>query len=116
MVRYCFDIDDTICHTVGEDYAEATPDLNVVTLIQQLKSLGAEIIIYTARGSKTGIDFRGLTTVQLHVWGVPFDELHLGKPYADVYIDDKAINAISWKNRQLLNPLNELKAEILRND
>ena len=116
MSRYCFDVDDTICRTVGEDYAGATPDLNVVRLIQQLKSSGAEIIIYTARGSKSGIDFRSLTSTQLREWGVPFDELHVGKPYADVYIDDKAINAISWKSRQLPDPLNELKSEVMRDD
>jgi len=30
-------------------------------------------------------------------WNIPFDKLVLGKPYADMYIDDKAIFHKEWK-------------------
>jgi hypothetical protein len=53
--------------------------------------------LYTARGSTTGIDWRELTVKQLAEWGVPYDELVMGKPTADVYIDDRAINSMDWK-------------------
>ena len=38
-----------------------------------------------------------LTTLQwLEQHGVTYDEIHFGKPYADVYIDDHAFRFGSW--------------------
>ncbi len=88
---YCFDIDETICHTDGTNYASATPIPNRIAKINQLFSEGNIIKFLTARGSKTGIDWRNLTESQLSQWGVSYHELHMGKPFADFYIDDKAI-------------------------
>lgn len=88
---YCFDLDQTLCLTNGENYSTATP---IQTRISHLNSLffeGNIIKIFTARGSKTGIDWRKVTEQQLLTWGVNYHELHFGKPFADVYIDDKAI-------------------------
>ena len=88
---YCFDIDETICHTQGTDYRAATP---IVVRIQKINSLfaaGNTIKILTARGSQTGIDWRALTEKQLKAWGVNYHELHLSKPFADYYVDDKAV-------------------------
>ena len=50
------------------------------------------ILIYTARGSTTGIDWRDLTTKQLKDWGVNYHELSFQKPHFDSLIDDKAGN------------------------
>ena len=75
------------------DYETATPILKRITFINKLYESGHVIKFYTARGSKTGIDWYAFTNNQLKSWGVAFHELHVGKPFADVYIDDKAINS-----------------------
>lgn len=93
---YCFDIDETICHTNGTDYSSATPIINRIAKINKLFSEGNIIKLLTARGSKTGIDWRDLTESQLIQWGVSYHELHMGKPFADFYIDDKAIKDLDF--------------------
>lgn len=95
-MRLCIDIDGTICHTNGTSYEDATPNELAIEAIRKLKQKGHYIILHTARGSKTGIDFGELTQKQMELWNVPFDELKLGKPYADLYIDDKAFDANMW--------------------
>ena len=46
----------------------------------------------------SGQDHSQLTELQLRTWGVNFHELILGKPAADIYVDDKARNSeeYSW--------------------
>ncbi len=89
---YCFDIDQTICASDPEDYTLAEPHLYRIEVINQLYFSGHKIIFSTARGSLTGIDHSALTINQLKAWNVKYHELHFGKPYADLYIDDKGIN------------------------
>ena len=95
-MRFCIDIDGTICHTNGLSYEEAEPIVAVVDSIKDLKRNGHYVILFTARGSGTGIDHFELTKKQMDQWGVPYDELLLGKPFADIYIDDKAFLAADW--------------------
>ena len=101
MVRhiYCFDIDETICRTTGVDYTSAIPIMDRVLKINQLYTAGNTIKLLTARGSKSGIDWRELTEAQLMSWGLLYHELHMGKPFAEFYIDDKAIKDLDfdWK-------------------
>ncbi len=99
LVRYCIDIDATICHTAGTNYELAVPILEAIEDVRRLKSLGHYIIFLTARGSGSGINHEALTKKQLHLWDVPYDELHFGKPFADFYVDDKAISAFHWHER-----------------
>jgi len=96
---YCFDIDETICTVQGENYASATPMIERINKINQLFESGNIIKLHTARGSKTGIDWMEITSYQLSIWGLKYHELHFGKPFADFYIDDKAINEkdFNWK-------------------
>jgi len=95
-MRYCIDIDGTICETNGMDYANSTPIQVAVNLIKKMKSEGHYIILFTARGSMTKTDWREITLTQMNAWGVPFDELIFGKPAADIYIDDKGLPAQTW--------------------
>lgn len=88
---FCFDIDDTICYTSGTDYSNSIPMQNRIKRINELYDSGSIIKFYTARGSKTGINWREITAKQLQSWGVKYHELHMGKPFADIYIDDKAV-------------------------
>lgn len=93
MVKvYCFDLDNTLCETNNLDYGQSIPIYKNIKKVNQLYADGNYIKIFTARGSETGIDWKEPTLFQLKLWGINFHELILGKPAADYYIDDKAIN------------------------
>jgi len=95
---YCFDIDGTICTDTDGDYASAKPFKSRIDHVNALYAAGKVISFFTARGSTTGIDWRALTEEQLAEWSVSYHTLIMGKPYADLFIDDKAIRAddYSW--------------------
>ena len=93
---YCFDIDGTLCDNTDGNYEQAEPYPKRIALVNALYSAGHVIKLFTARGSTTGIDWRELTERQLRVWLVNYHELIMGKPDADVFIDDKAHNADHW--------------------
>ena len=103
---YCFDIDGTICSTEGVVYERAQPFHDVIGQVNHLNAEGNRILLFTARGTVTGIDWRELTEKQLNEWGVQYHSLYMGKPAADVYIDDKAFNAQVWRQNafQLVHP------------
>ena len=90
---YCFDIDETICTSVGIDYNTAVPFQERLDFINELFEMGHTIKMYTARGSKTGLDLTQFTKDQLDSWGLKYHELVMGKPFADIYVDDKALNS-----------------------
>jgi hypothetical protein len=93
MKIYCFDLDGTLCTNTNGEYKNATPFLDRIKKLNDLHKNGNKIIIDTARGSTTGIDWYDLTENQLRSWGVNFDELIVGrKVHADFFIDDKGIN------------------------
>jgi len=56
----------------------------------------------TARGKSSGIDHTELTKKQLNDWGYKYHELFpmFSKPTADIFIDDKGINAAVWAAQQ----------------
>tara|TARA_B100001540_G_scaffold249842_1_gene225680 strand:+ start:840 stop:1163 length:324 start_codon:yes stop_codon:yes gene_type:complete len=91
----CFDIDGTICSTDCH-YNEAVPYLNVIDKINKLYEQGFKIIIFTSRGYKSGHDWTNFTKKQIDRWGVKYHKLILGKPQADIFIDDRAINIDQW--------------------
>lgn len=88
---YCIDIDGTICRTLGADYQAAKPLSSRIAQINALFDRGHEIVYFTARGSVTGIDHTELTRAQLARWGARYSRLEMGKPAADVYIDDRGL-------------------------
>ena len=88
---YCVDIDGTLCTNTNGDYAQAQPHPPIIAHVNALYRAGHQIILHTARGSTTGIDWRVATEQQLRGWGVQYHELRFGKPNADIFIDDKAI-------------------------
>lgn len=89
---FVFDIDGVIARlTPGNDYSKAEPLEDNVRLVNKLHAAGNKIILFTARGTMTGIDWYDTTHAQMKKWGVQFDELHLGKPAADYYVDDRMI-------------------------
>jgi uncharacterized HAD superfamily protein len=88
---FVIDIDGTICTQDAAAYEKALPFTAIINKVNQLYDAGHEIIYFTARGSKTSIDWSELTEKQLLTWGAKFHKLLMGKPYADYYIDDKAL-------------------------
>ena len=99
-MRICFDLDETLC--TGKPYEEAEPILSSIEILNRLKEDGHIIIIYTARGM-TQYDgdqdlvlsqYGQLTKDQLNKWGINYDSLIFGKPSADIYVDDKALNVM----------------------
>lgn len=101
MTVYCFDIDGTICTNTDGGYAQAIPFKEVIEKINRLYDDEHRIIFYTARGSTTHIDWYDFTRKQLKEWGVKYHELVTGKPYADLYIDDKGIQSEEFFPRSL---------------
>lgn len=96
-LTYCFDLDGTLCTNTWGDYADAQPFTWAVARVNALAAAGHRIVIHTARGSTTGIDWGPVTRDQLARWGIHYDELVLGKPQADVYVDDRTQQSDSWR-------------------
>ena len=105
--RYCVDIDGTICTpTVGRDYHKAEPWQDRIKVLNKLYDEGNYIIYFTARAMGRFADLPHsvasvnakevlfeLTDKQLKDWGCKYHELIMGKPHADLFIDDKGINS-----------------------
>ena len=100
MKTYCFDLDGTLCTNTYGKYNEAIPFHDNINKLNNLFDEGNVIIIETARGASTNIDWTDLTSAQLEEWGVKYTKLRVGKKIeADIYIDDKAINALDFFNK-----------------
>lgn len=96
-MKYVFDIDGTIC-SVEQDYKNAKPINENIRIVNQLYKEGHTIWFYTARGSETKINWNRRTKKQLNIWGIRYHRVVFKKPSADLYIDDKAINAQEFFN------------------
>ena len=106
-MKYCFDIDGTLCHTPNNelgkpDYVNAKPFPFMVGQVNRLYDEGNYIIMQTARGKSSGIDWTDYTKEQLDKWGYKYHELFpmFCKPTADLFIDDKGINVDVWAAQQ----------------
>jgi|TARA_R110002020_G_scaffold174405_2_gene365868 hypothetical protein len=98
ITRWCFDLDNTLVNTEGSDYENSTPIPEAIEKVRKYHARGDHIIIMTARGSSSKKDWREFTAKQLDDFGIPYDQLIVGlKPGGvDVFVDDKAINALDW--------------------
>ena len=98
MMRWVLDLDNTLVNTKGSDYENSTPIPKAIEKVRKYHERGDHIIIMTARGSGSKKDWREFTAKQLREFGIPYDQLIVGlKPGGvDVFIDDKAINALDW--------------------
>jgi CMP-N,N'-diacetyllegionaminic acid synthase len=86
---YCIDIDGVIAFTNGTDYKNSKPNQDVVDYINELYRKGHTIKIFTARGSRSGIDWQEFTKNQLNGWGLRYHQIIFGKPHADYFVDDR---------------------------
>ena len=98
---YCFDLDGTLCTSITTgDYLDAEPLWKAINKVNELYDKGHRIVIFTGRGSSSGIDWTEKTKNQIYSWGIKHHELITNKkPTYDVVIDDKAINALEWRNK-----------------
>ncbi len=90
--KYFIDLDNTLCTTINSAYNDSKPIIERINYVNELKKQGNHITIWTARGSTSGKDHTDLTKQQLDKWGVNYDNLIIGKPNYDIYIDDKSFN------------------------
>lgn len=96
---FCFDIDNTICVTNGNNYKLSKPIKKNISALNSLFNNGHKVILFTARGMNTfkgdlkliEKNYRKFTKNQLSSWGVKYSKLLFGKPNFDFLIDDKSI-------------------------
>ena len=101
---YVFDIDQTICLTTNGDYNKSKPMQSRIDKVNELYDEGHTIIFQTARGmgrSNNNVvwcykKFYDFTKNQLSGWGVRYDDLFMGKPAADIYVDDKGVKDVGF--------------------
>lgn len=98
--RFCFDLDNTLVTypDVSGDYSTVRPIHRTISFLRFLHRQGHTIIVQTARRMRTHggnvgrvqADIAKITYDTLERFGIPYDEIHFGKPYAHFYIDDLA--------------------------
>ena len=116
-MRIVLDLDGVICalKKPNETYLEVQPNEDVISKMREWKKDGHYLIIHTGRHMRTcdgNVEevikkIGPVTSEWLKKWDVPFDEIHYGKPYGDVYIDDLGITFSSVK--QLEKKMKEIK-------
>jgi len=105
-MNFVFDLDNTLCNTLGNDYKNCTPIEDRITYVNSLYDNGNLITVYTARGmgtfkgdvNKVYSEYYELTKHQLKKWNLKYHNLILGKPSYDVFVCDKAFTANDWFN------------------
>mgnify|MGYP001471382906 FL=1 len=96
----CFDIDNTICKTKGNDYQNAKPYKGIIKKINNLYDRGYFIKLHTSRymgrnnENINKVKKQGYlkTLKQLKKWELKFNQLIMGKPSFDLLVDDKSID------------------------
>ena len=93
-MKLIIDIDGTICDEKRQfSRSLAKPIPYAIQSLKELKKKGYILILYSAR---TWAEYE-MTLSWLETNDVPFDQLILGKPEGDYWIDDRAIKYTNWK-------------------
>jgi capsule biosynthesis phosphatase len=103
-LRIVIDVDGTLAELKEpeQDYADLKPVEPVLQKLREYAALGYYIIVFSSRNMRTFNNNLGLLQANtlpkliewLKKWEVPFDEVHIGKPwcgFSGFYVDDKAI-------------------------
>jgi capsule biosynthesis phosphatase len=98
------DVDGTLCmkRRPEQSYDSVEPITEVIAMLREYRSRGFYIILSTSRNMNSYDGNLGLITANtaktLMAWldrhGIPYDELHVGKPWCGAggfCVDDKAI-------------------------
>jgi hypothetical protein len=110
----CFDLDNTLCKTVGNNYKNSKPFKKKILLVNSLRQKGYYIKIFTARFMGRSQEKASIakkkgyisTLKQLKSWNLMYDELIFGKPSFDLLIDDKSLN---FKHNWTIELIKKLK-------
>ncbi len=87
------DLDGVICtEEMFHDRPLAKPLPGACEALRKLRAAGHTVVIYTARGWG---EYR-VTKHWLDTHEFEYDGLHMGKPVADIWIDDRAVRFASW--------------------
>lgn len=89
---FIFDIDGVVCETKKGDYKKAKPKKGRIEKINKLYDNGNTIVFFTSRGKMTGIDWSKLTHYQFKRWKLKHHDIIFGKPFGDLYVDDRGMN------------------------
>jgi len=95
--KLMIDFDNTISNNHKVEWPEiGEPMEGVKEALEQLKKDGWEIVVYSCRANEDG----GLDQIKdfLDKHIIPYDEIVLGKPHAEFYIDDKNIVFTNWND------------------
>jgi hypothetical protein len=89
------DLDGVVC--TEESFFErplARPIPGAREALRRLRAAGFTVVIYTARSwGELPVTRRWLAE-----HGIEYDGLHMGKPVADLWIDDRAIRFTNWRD------------------
>lgn len=110
MKNLVIDIDKTLTLGDNKDYNHVSPNIEVINKVREYKTLGFNIILFTARNMRSYEGNIGKITAKtlpiIFKWlerhNVPFDEIYIGKPwcgYDGFYVDDKAIRPDEFINK-----------------
>ncbi|WP_341938854.1 HAD hydrolase family protein [Marinimicrobium sp. C2-29] len=102
MKKIVIDLDGTLTIDSEGSYSEKPLNFDVLVACRKYKEIGFEIIISTSRNMRTYEGNVGKINVHtlpgiikwLEKHEVPYDEIHVGKPWCGFegfYVDDKAI-------------------------
>ena len=108
------DLDGCICKLKKpeQDYCEIEPNEGFIAKLREYQKDGFQIIIFTSRNMNTFDGNIGkinaITLKAILAWldkhHVPYDEIHVGKPWGGkkgFYIDDKAIRPDEFVSKTL---------------
>lgn len=87
------DLDGVICSeekTFEKPLAQLNP--GAYEFFKEAKELGHTLVIWTARGWEQ----YKVTSHWLDIQGIEYDQLVMGKPIFDVFIDDRAVDHKDW--------------------
>ena len=94
-MQLIIDIDGTIC-TEEKTFSRsmAKPIIGAKNTLDKLKAEGHTLILYSARSWNE----YEMTIKWLNDNKIPYDQVILGKPIGDYWIDDRAIKFTTWSD------------------
>ncbi len=123
------DIDGTLCGEPQEkgNYLTAMPFYPMINKLKQLKEAGFHIILQSSRQMRTYNGNVGLIAANtlptlcewLKKYDIPFDEIHLGRPWCGhdgYYVDNRAIRPSEFcqlNHQEILNLLDN-EAQLIK--
>lgn len=114
-LKLCIDLDGVVATDTKErpvykadwDYSYCVPVPGAKGALEYLKRLGHTITLHSTRW----VENMEVTLKWLAVHDIPYDEVVLGKPAGDVYLDDRGYRFTSWHAFLGNLPHIELKAK-----